>query len=139
MISKTIINLIRKQKKYPKLNFCSIFNPESFTQNLKFTKSAPTEKSFQMMDFEGNYIHKESHNIDTEKLNKIYETMIKVHEIDEILYKVQRQGKISFYMTSFGETASVIGSAAGLNDEDWIFPQYREQGAIVWRGFSVLG
>ena len=37
----------------------------------------------------------------------------------------QRQGKISFYMTSFGETGCVIGATAGLNDKDLIYPQYR--------------
>lgn len=40
-------------------------------------------------------------------------------------------------MTSYGELATTIGTAAGLNNEDLIFPQYREQGAIIWRGFTV--
>lgn len=40
-------------------------------------------------------------------------------------------------MTSFGESAAVLGTAAGVQYHDLIFPQYREQGAIIWRGFTV--
>lgn len=31
--------------------------------------------------------------------------MVLVHEMDRILYEIQRQGLISFYMTSIGEEA----------------------------------
>lgn len=57
--------------------------------------------------------------------------------MDSILYMSQRQGKISFYMTSFGETATTVASAAALRLEDVIFPQYREQGTFMWRGYSI--
>ena len=47
--------------------------------------------------------------------------MIFIDEMDDILLKVKGQGtcvcylgKISFYMTSFGEHACIIGSAAAL-------------------------
>jgi 2-oxoisovalerate dehydrogenase E1 component alpha subunit len=46
-------------------------------------------------------------------------------------------GKISFYMTSFGEHGCIVGSAAALSPEDWVYSQYREQGAHVWRGFTI--
>jgi hypothetical protein len=48
------------------------------------------------------------------------------------------QGRFSFYLTSNGEEATAVGSAAGLTLDDVIFSQYREQGALMWRGFSVL-
>ena len=60
--------------------------------------------------------------ISADTLNRIYETMIRVDEMDTVLYMSQRQGKISFYMTSFGETAITIGVAAALKDDDLIFP-----------------
>jgi len=40
-------------------------------------------------------------------------------------------------MTQLGEEASGIGTAAALNNDDLIFPQYREAGAFLWRGFSI--
>jgi len=52
------------------------------------------------------------------------------------LYNVQRQGKISFYMTAHGEEATLIGSAAALADDDEVLGQYREMGVLLWRGFS---
>ena len=63
--------------------------------------------------------------------------MVKVNSMDSILYNIQRQGRISFYMTSFGEEATHIGSAKALNLTDTLFLQYREQGTLLWRGFSI--
>ncbi len=40
-------------------------------------------------------------------------------------------------MTSFGEHACIVGSAAGLTMEDLVYTQYREQGAHMWRGFTI--
>lgn len=40
-------------------------------------------------------------------------------------------------MSSFGEGACIVGSAAALDKEDWVYTQYREQGAHVWRGFTI--
>lgn len=40
-------------------------------------------------------------------------------------------------MTQLGEEAAGVGSAAALADQDLIFPQYREAGAFLWRGFSI--
>ncbi|EGR28988.1 hypothetical protein IMG5_165320 [Ichthyophthirius multifiliis] len=63
--------------------------------------------------------------------------MLELEEIDIILNMSQRQGKISFYMPSFGEQATTIGVGAGLEDHDLVFPQYREQGTLIWRGYIV--
>jgi len=57
--------------------------------------------------------------------------------VDNFLYEAQRQGRVSFYMTSFGEEATHIGSAAALTLDDVIFGQYRETGVLMWRGFSI--
>ena len=40
-------------------------------------------------------------------------------------------------MSSFGEHACIIGSAAALTLEDMVYSQYREQGAHYWRGFGI--
>lgn len=51
--------------------------------------------------------------------------------MDKILYDAQRQGRISFYLTNFGEEATHIGSAAALHDNDLVYGQYRESGNFV--------
>ena len=48
------------------------------------------------------------------------------------------QGRFSFFMTSNGEEATAIGSAAALAAEDHVFSQYREHGVLLYRGFSFL-
>ena len=70
-------------------------------------------------------------------LVKMYDTMVTINEADVVYNAAQRQSRISFYMTQLGEEASGIGTAAALNDDDLIFPQYREAGCFLWRGFSI--
>ena len=56
--------------------------------------------------------------------------MTSLNTMDKILYESQRQGRISFYMTNYGEEATHIGSAAALEDIDWVYGQYREAGNL---------
>jgi 2-oxoisovalerate dehydrogenase E1 component alpha subunit len=67
---------------------------------------------------------------------KILHTMQYIRLLDERMVAAQRQGRISFYLACTGEEASTIGSAAALEPQDMIMSQYREQGALAYRGFS---
>jgi 2-oxoisovalerate dehydrogenase E1 component alpha subunit len=67
---------------------------------------------------------------------RVYSTMVSLQTVDTIFYEAQRQGRFSFYMTSSGEEATAVGSAAALMPEDVVFTQYREQGVLMWRGFT---
>lgn len=67
----------------------------------------------------------------------MYKTMIRLETMDDILYNAQRQGRVSFYMTNYGEEALQIGSASALSLEDTIFAQYREAGVLMYRGFTL--
>lgn len=60
-----------------------------------------------------------------EELVKIYEMMIQLNQMDQFLYDVQRHGRISFYMTNYGEEATHFGSAAAMDKDDIIFGQVR--------------
>eukprot|EP00871_Galdieria_phlegrea_P004632 jgi/Galph1/516/GphlegSOOS_G5155.1 len=97
---------------------------------------------FRIMNEKGEIhpsVEKEYHpdyQLETSFMVSLYECMLKLHVMDTMLYSAQRQGRISFYMTSFGEEATSIGSAAALDTQDVIFGQYREQGVLLWRGFS---
>lgn len=68
---------------------------------------------------------------------KALQTMIRTRIVDERMLLLQRQGAISFAMSSMGEEACAVGSAAALDLADWMYPQYRESGILFWRGFSV--
>ncbi|XP_019175297.1 PREDICTED: 2-oxoisovalerate dehydrogenase subunit alpha 1, mitochondrial isoform X4 [Ipomoea nil] len=68
---------------------------------------------------------------------KMYSAMVTVQTVDTIFYEAQRQGRLSFYLTSFGEEAISIGSAAALSPDDVLMLQYRELGVLLWRDFSL--
>jgi pyruvate dehydrogenase E1 component subunit alpha len=69
-------------------------------------------------------------------LQRIFDTMMLVRIMDDRMMRLQRQGRLGFYMKAIGEEASHFAVAA-LRDSDWIFPSYREQGAWFWRGYTV--
>jgi len=76
-------------------------------------------------------------SIESEELQHMYKSMTMLNSMDKILYESQRQGRISFYMTNYGEEATHIGSAAALKKEDLVYGQYREAGVLMYRGFSL--
>lgn len=67
----------------------------------------------------------------------MYKSMVRVSAMDKILNALQRQGRISFYMTSSGEEAAGVGTVAALAADDVLWPQYRELGAFIHRGFTI--
>lgn len=63
------------------------------------------------------------------KSSRLWSTLIKwmpfsLRLRDKVLIS-SIKGKISFYMTSFGEGGCILGSAAGLRPEDLVYTQYR--------------
>ncbi|KAJ9564906.1 hypothetical protein OSB04_000872 [Centaurea solstitialis] len=68
---------------------------------------------------------------------KVYSGMVRLQTMDKYFYEAQRQGRLSFYMTSFGEEAINLASAAALTSDDLILAQYREPGILLWRGFTL--
>ncbi|TPH14717.1 thiamine pyrophosphate-dependent dehydrogenase E1 component subunit alpha [Litorilituus lipolyticus] len=75
--------------------------------------------------------------IDEAHAIKIYKTLAFHRVLDERMVASQRQGRLSFYMAALGEEAASVGGAAGLEPQDMIMTQYREQGALMYRGFSL--
>jgi 2-oxoisovalerate dehydrogenase E1 component alpha subunit len=71
-----------------------------------------------------------------ELLLKIFDCMMLVRVMDDRMMRLQRQGRLGFYMKAIGEEASHFAVAA-LRPSDWVFPSYREQGAWFWRGYTV--
>ncbi|XP_013139420.1 PREDICTED: 2-oxoisovalerate dehydrogenase subunit alpha, mitochondrial [Papilio polytes] len=93
---------------------------------------------YRVMDSNGRVIDsREEPNIDKETLINMYRNMIQLNQMDKILYESQRQGRISFYMTNYGEEGIHMGSAAALSPRDMVFAQYREVGVLLQRGMTV--
>src|SRR5262249_392061 len=67
----------------------------------------------------------------------LYRAMVRLRALDETLALLQRQGVIASHAASFGEEAAILGAAAALRPQDWIFPAQREHGAALWRGLPL--
>ena len=72
-----------------------------------------------------------------EQVVDFYEAMVRTRTIDVQLERLQRQGRIGFHIGSLGEEACILGSAAAMRPQDWIFPCYREFGALLYRGMPL--
>lgn len=93
---------------------------------------------YRVMDRRGIIVNeKDDPKLEKDTILKMYKDMTMLNALDKILYESQRQGRISFYMTNYGEEATHIGSAAALIVEDVVFGQYREAGVLMWRGFTL--
>jgi len=71
-----------------------------------------------------------------ETLHRMFDVMLQVRTVDERMMRIQRQGRLGFYMKAIGEEASHF-AVLPLRPTDWVFPSYREQGAWFWRGYSI--
>ncbi|XP_073970167.1 branched chain keto acid dehydrogenase E1 subunit alpha isoform X2 [Rhodnius prolixus] len=116
------------------------FTEQTWTQNLEFLQPEknPTIPTYRVMDVHGNILDpKQEPKLEDSFLVDLYKAMVKLSVTEKILYESQRQGRISFYMTSFGEEATQFGSAAALSNKDLVYAQYRETGVLLWRGFTI--
>uniref|UniRef100_A0A0K8TIU3 2-oxoisovalerate dehydrogenase subunit alpha n=1 Tax=Lygus hesperus TaxID=30085 RepID=A0A0K8TIU3_LYGHE len=155
MFSRITSSLALAAKKSSKLKISSIqqtlyFSSESpaivsraqqewvYRMDVNGQESTTPIPAYRVMDEQGCVIDpSQEPKIEVEKLLKMYKSMVLLNTMDKILYESQRQGRISFYMTSFGEEATHLGSAAALNNDDLVYAQYRECGVLVWRGFGL--
>lgn len=102
------------------------------------TDSSQQIPMLQMLNNNGELISEESDVSLTQPVAiKILQTMQFIRVLDERMVAAQRQGRLSFYLACTGEEASVVASAAALSSDDMIMSQYREQGALAYRGFTV--
>ncbi|MEP1384414.1 MAG: thiamine pyrophosphate-dependent dehydrogenase E1 component subunit alpha [Paraglaciecola sp.] len=105
----------------------------------KIIENALTDIPMFSLLQEDGCLHAEVSDCEIDKVTavKILQTMHYIRILDERMVAAQRQGRISFYLACTGEEAAIIGSAAALHDQDMIMSQYREQGALAYRGFST--
>ncbi|KAF8026530.1 hypothetical protein BT93_F3117 [Corymbia citriodora subsp. variegata] len=112
----------------------------AFTSKMQFISETSEKRvpCYRVLDDYGQQIEYDcSAQVNEELAVKMYTDMVTLQIMDAIFYEAQRQGRISFYLTSMGEEAINIASAAALTNDDIVLPQYREQGVLLWRGFTV--
>lgn len=110
----------------------------AFTPEMRFISESRKERipCYRVLDDDGQLIQG-SIDVGKEIAVKMYSDMATLQTMDTIFYEAQRQGRISFYLTTIGEEAINIASAAALTIDDFVVPQYREPGVLLWRGFTL--
>jgi len=73
-----------------------------------------------------------------EKLIEALRLMVLTRAYDERMQRMQRQGKVTFYMQSLGEEAISIGQGLAFEDGDMLFPAYRNQGLYIMRDTGLV-
>jgi 2-oxoisovalerate dehydrogenase E1 component alpha subunit len=76
--------------------------------------------------------------LDSSTLLEALRLMVLVRQYDDRMLRMQRQGKITFYMQSLGEEAVSIGAGLALRDRDMLFPAYRNQGLYILRDTGLV-
>jgi 2-oxoisovalerate dehydrogenase E1 component alpha subunit len=95
------------------------------------------EELRRVLDEDGNVLGgAQAPDLSDAEHRNMFRHMVLVRMIDERMLRLQRQGRLGFYMTSTGEEATHMAVTA-LNEGDWIFPSYREPGAAFIRGYTL--
>jgi pyruvate dehydrogenase E1 component alpha subunit len=72
-----------------------------------------------------------------QELLELYRSMVLLRTYDERSLVYHRQGRIGTYALFWGHEAMQAGSVHALDDEDWIFPSYRESAIGLLRGIPA--
>ncbi len=72
-----------------------------------------------------------------EDLRKMYETMVLLRALDERGWKLQRSGRIAFWIPIQGQEGYQVGAVHAVEDKDWIFRGHREMAPWLMRGASL--
>ena len=76
-------------------------------------------------------------SLSDDRLVDLLTHMLRVRCVDQRMLKLQRAGRVGFVGTARGLEAAMIGSAAGLQTDDWLWSGLREGGAAVMRGLPL--
>ncbi len=76
--------------------------------------------------------------LDPETLRRGLKAMMLTRAYDDRMYRAQRTGKTSFYMTSRGEEAVGVAQAMALAPDDMLFATYRQQGLLIARDYPLI-
>jgi 2-oxoisovalerate dehydrogenase E1 component alpha subunit len=79
----------------------------------------------RVMDAPGKAKGKTPSGLKGADLKKMFHAMLHTRLLDQRGMNLQRQGRIGFYVPSFGQEASQIGAGYAMAEDDIIFPSYR--------------
>jgi 2-oxoisovalerate dehydrogenase E1 component alpha subunit len=73
-----------------------------------------------------------------QQLRSGLEVMLRTRHFDARMIAMQRQGRLSFYVSSKGEEVAAVAAAMAYAQHDMLFPTYRQPGLFLVRGMPLL-
>ncbi|MFD2043674.1 pyruvate dehydrogenase (acetyl-transferring) E1 component subunit alpha [Ornithinibacillus salinisoli] len=92
----------------------------------------------KIIDDEGNLLDETyKDRLDEQLIRRFYYHMTRIRTFDRKAKNLQRQGRIGTYPPFEGQEAAQVGSALALGPDDWMFPTYRDHGAMLTFGSDM--
>ena len=101
---------------------------------LKPPREAAPER---VLDDAGRAVDALPKDLDDARLRALYVHMAMVRCVDQRMLKLQRAGRVGFVGSMLGMEAAMIGTAAPLRAQDWLWSGLREGGAALMRGLPL--
>lgn len=76
-------------------------------------------------------------DVDGESLRALYSDMVAIRRMDFEATALQRQGQLALWPPLLGQEAAQVGSVRALDEDDFIFSSYRENGVAFCRGAEL--
>jgi len=92
----------------------------------------------RVLDDAGEAVGPWNPHLDPGELQVGLRHMMLTRALDDRMQRMQRAGKISFYIRSSGEEAVSVAQCMALRPGDMLFPSYRNQGVQIVRGIALL-
>jgi 2-oxoisovalerate dehydrogenase E1 component alpha subunit len=92
----------------------------------------------RVLDDGGEAVGPWNPHLEPEDLQVGLRHMLMTRLYDERMQRMQRAGKISFYIRSLGEEAVSVAQCMALRPADMLFPGYRNQGVHITRGIALV-
>lgn len=99
----------------------------------------PAEQPVQLLDQDGNRVEDPEHAFPSDAdLLRAHEALVVGRRINDQAYALVRQGRLAVYPSSHGQEACEVAAALVLDEQDWLFPTYRDTVSIVGRGVDPV-
>lgn len=87
----------------------------------------------QVIGNDGSVVGNEP-DLTDDQLRDLYTRLVLLRNFDNKSLNLARQGRIGNYLSYSGQEACQLGSVYHLEQQDWIFPTYRDHGAMFSHG-----
>jgi pyruvate dehydrogenase E1 component subunit alpha len=102
------------------------------------TDVLPLERDLRRVIGDGDAVPDgEVDGVSDEELVELYRQLVLMRTYDERSVVYHRQGRIGTYAIFWNHEAMQVGAVAALDEDDWVFPSYRESAIGLLRGMPA--